>query len=431
MTSLEQIFKGLGNSIKNNLTNRDITVSETAGFKTIMNKIFDLIDTKVDAESGKGLSTNDYTTSEKTKLANIEENAQVNDIEVIKVNGTAQTITNKSVDIEVPAQAQADWNETDATNIAFIKNKPSIPDDLSDLNDDATHRLVTDIEKATWSNKSDFSGSYNDLSDTPTIPSQLSQLSEDSTHRIVTDAEKTSWSAKLDSSALNDYYTETEVDTKLDAKVDKVTGKGLSTEDYTTAEKTKLAGLENYDDSEIKADITTLENDKQDVLIDSGSGANFKTINNTSLLESGNITLQTPLTADTDYLTPSTATSTYQPKGDYATLVGGTIPESQLPSYVDDVVEGYYDKDDDKFYKNVGKTQAITAETGKIYIDISGTTPKTYRYGGTAYVPITSGNVIVVNAVQDGNENAVSSDAVHDEIYNTVIGSGFEAYISG
>lgn len=32
----------------------------------------------------------------------------------------------------------------------------------------------------------------------------------------------------------------------LDAKVDAEAGKGLSTEDYTSAEKTKLAGLENY-----------------------------------------------------------------------------------------------------------------------------------------------------------------------------------------
>ena len=32
----------------------------------------------------------------------------------------------------------------------------------------------------------------------------------------------------------------------LTAKVDKVDGKGLSTNDYTTAEKTKLAGLNNY-----------------------------------------------------------------------------------------------------------------------------------------------------------------------------------------
>ena len=35
----------------------------------------------------------------------------------------------------------------------------------------------------------------------------------------------------------------TAIKAKLDLKVDKVTGKGLSTEDYTTAEKTKLSGI--------------------------------------------------------------------------------------------------------------------------------------------------------------------------------------------
>lgn len=36
------------------------------------------------------------------------------------------------------------------------------------------------------------------------------------------------------------------IKSKLDGKVDKVTGKGLSTNDYTTGEKNKLAGLSNY-----------------------------------------------------------------------------------------------------------------------------------------------------------------------------------------
>ena len=40
-------------------------------------------------------------------------------------------------------------------------------------------------------------------------------------------------------------------------KVDKISGKGLSTEDFTTADKQKLANLENYDDSEVKTDIAT------------------------------------------------------------------------------------------------------------------------------------------------------------------------------
>lgn len=41
-------------------------------------------------------------------------------------------------------------------------------------------------------------------------------------------------------------------------KVDKVTGKQLSTEDFTTALKQKLEGLENYDDTELENAISTL-----------------------------------------------------------------------------------------------------------------------------------------------------------------------------
>lgn len=86
--------------------------------------------------AGKGLSTNDYTTTEKTKLAGIEEQAQKN--------------------------VQSDWNATSGDS--FIKNKPSV-------------------------------------------------------------------------------YTKTEVDTELAKKVDKVTGKDLSTNDFTNALKTKLDDL--------------------------------------------------------------------------------------------------------------------------------------------------------------------------------------------
>ena len=49
-------------------------------------------------------------------------------------------------------------------------------------------------------------------------------------------------------------------------KVDKVTGKQLSTEDFTTAEKNKLAGLSNYDDTQVQADITALQNNKEEII---------------------------------------------------------------------------------------------------------------------------------------------------------------------
>ena len=59
---------------------------------------------------------------------------------------------------------------------------------------------------------------------------------------------------------LSDYYNKDSVNKLLDTKVDKQEGKGLSTNDYTNAEKSKLASLENYDDSELRAAIDSLHN---------------------------------------------------------------------------------------------------------------------------------------------------------------------------
>ena len=73
------------------------------------------ISNKVDKVSGKGLSTNDYTTAEKSKLASVESGAEANVIEVIKVNGTAQTVTDKTVNITTAVDPQVISNaEIDA-----------------------------------------------------------------------------------------------------------------------------------------------------------------------------------------------------------------------------------------------------------------------------------------------------------------------------
>lgn len=49
-----------------------------------------------------------------------------------------------------------------------------------------------------------------------------------------------------------------QLQTTVANKVDKVPGKNLSTNDYTTTEKNKLAGLSNYDDSEVRELIAAL-----------------------------------------------------------------------------------------------------------------------------------------------------------------------------
>ena len=51
---------------------------DKAGATYIVSKLKELIAAKVDKVDGKGLSTNDYTTAEKTKLAGIANGAEVN-----------------------------------------------------------------------------------------------------------------------------------------------------------------------------------------------------------------------------------------------------------------------------------------------------------------------------------------------------------------
>lgn len=67
----------------------------------------------------------------------------------------------------------------------------------------------------------------------------------------------------------------------------------------------------------------------------------------------------------------------------------GKVPSSQLPSYVDDVVEGYYYNG--SFYEEASHTTAITPATGKIYVDLA--TDKTYRWGGSVYVEISQSTI--------------------------------------
>ena len=64
----------------------------------------------------------------------------------------------------------------------------------------------------------------------------------------------------------------------------------------------------------------------------------------------------------------------------------GKVPSSQLPSYVDDVIEGYYYNS--KFYKEESHTTEITGESGKIYTDLGNN--KTYRWSGTTYTEISA-----------------------------------------
>lgn len=85
----------------------------------VQNKVISgAMEKKVDKVEGKGLSANDFTTKEKTKLEGIEEKAQVNTISSISLNGTALTPdSNKNVEVTIP--------ETKVDNTTITKNANS------------------------------------------------------------------------------------------------------------------------------------------------------------------------------------------------------------------------------------------------------------------------------------------------------------------
>lgn len=78
----------------------------------LISKIKTALGGKVDAVSGKGLSTNDYTSEEKQKLSGIASGAQANVIESVKVNGTKLTPSSKAVDVTVPTKVSQLTNDS-------------------------------------------------------------------------------------------------------------------------------------------------------------------------------------------------------------------------------------------------------------------------------------------------------------------------------
>jgi hypothetical protein len=109
------------------------------------------------------------------------------------------------------------------------------------------------------------SGTYltiNDASQTYTPLTKLSDYTLVSDFNTLSGTVNTINSKYIDNSklstALSPYALTESVNTSLSKKVDKVNGKQLSTEDFTTALKNKLGSLSNYDDSAITNSINTL-----------------------------------------------------------------------------------------------------------------------------------------------------------------------------
>lgn len=92
--------KALSSDITLKASDIDYKQSSPTSWYTVESYLNMLQESKVDKQNGKGLSTNDYTTTEKNKLAGIASGAEVN--------------------------VQSDWNQATTTADDYIKNKPTL-----------------------------------------------------------------------------------------------------------------------------------------------------------------------------------------------------------------------------------------------------------------------------------------------------------------
>ena len=200
-------------------------IGDGATYKQVSQAEKNTWNNKVDKVTGKGLSTNDYTTTEKSKLAGIASGAEVN--------------------------VQSNWNATSGD--ALILNKPIIPTNVSQLNNDSgyiTGYTETDPIFTAWNKSTGISITKSQVSDLLEATQALSGLMSatdkqrlDVLHALL---EEDTSNSVVDSinevlAIFNNYPEGADLVTALAGKVDKIEGKGLSTNDLTNALKS------NYD----------------------------------------------------------------------------------------------------------------------------------------------------------------------------------------
>lgn len=392
-----------------------ITGGDYADVETALDAAFQALD-NLDVPTNTSDLTNDGDgTSPFATQAYVAQNG--GKIDTIKVNGTTQTITNKAVDISVPTKTsditndtnyvsdasyvhtdsnytaaeknklaniasgaevnvQSDWDVADSTSDAFIKNKPSIPTKTSDITNDSNF-------------VSDASYVHTDNNFTTTLKNKLDGIASGAEVNVQSDWNVTSTSSDAFiknkptnvSAFTNDagYLTSyTETDPTVPAWA-----KEASKPSYTASEIT-------YDNTEAYYEATAV----QDVLDEVG----FNLTEMTGRLGAMEINLATKV--------PNSSVGV---ANGIATLGSdGKVPTSQLPSYVDDVIEAYpisgATELSASWLSATSGGSVLTPETGKIYVLMAASTSyaanTTFRWSGSTYVKLSDAGLSAITTAE-------------------------------
>ena len=221
----------LQEALKNYVTTGNLSTELTNYVKSV--DLISQLDNKVDKVTGKTLTSNDFTNAYKSKLDDLTKITKVSqlandsnyitDLKMKEALSKIKTLKKEVVD-QLPATGQDDI-------IYLIKDAKgktkNIYLEYLWINNDFELIGSTEVDLSGYAKTSDLTP-YAKTSEVDTkinnikIPTKLSELTDDSTHRLVTDAQRKAW----------------------DNKVDKVSGKGLSTNDFTNEDKTKLNGID-------------------------------------------------------------------------------------------------------------------------------------------------------------------------------------------
>ena len=246
---------------------------DSNGLLYFWQKIKTQLGNKVDKVDGKGLSTNDYTTDEKTKLAGIAEGANKTVVDSTLSDNSSNPVQNSTVKAALDAKAAKDHTHADATTSTsgFMSGadkkkldaidegatKITIDSALSDTSTNPVQNKVVKSAIDAKAGKSTTLAGYG-ITDAYTETEVDTAL-----------AKKANTATTLAGYGIGDAYTKTEVDTAVDAKAAKATslsGYGI-TDAYTKTEiDNKLTSAMRYKgEKETYADLPTTGNVTGDV----------------------------------------------------------------------------------------------------------------------------------------------------------------------